>query len=130
MQSNRGAKPTWLLRETGHSGLEADPRVSPNQKKKLQKCERGKVPKTRSKKQEEANLYFFHVHLEIGVLLGPSDPRGCPVRVHLRDLGLKVPGAAVDGDIGADGAVELVAVHSQAVVGDGDLQEEIERGDL
>ena len=28
-----GVKPTWLLRETGYSALEADPRISPNQKK-------------------------------------------------------------------------------------------------
>ena len=30
-QSRR--KPTWLLRETGNSALEADPRIPPNQKK-------------------------------------------------------------------------------------------------
>ena len=31
--SNKGIKPTWLLRETGNSALEADPRIPPNKKK-------------------------------------------------------------------------------------------------
>ena len=34
VESNLGVKPTWLLRETGNSALEADPRIPPNQKKK------------------------------------------------------------------------------------------------
>ena len=32
LQSNLGVEPKWLLRETGNSALEADPRVPPNQK--------------------------------------------------------------------------------------------------
>ena len=32
--SNLGVKPTWLLRETGNSALEADPRIPPNKQKK------------------------------------------------------------------------------------------------
>ena len=32
-KSNLGVKPTWLLRETGNWALEADPRISLNQKK-------------------------------------------------------------------------------------------------
>ena len=32
--STQGVKPTGLLRETGNSDLEADPRVPPNQKNK------------------------------------------------------------------------------------------------
>ena len=30
---NLGVKPTWLLRETGNSALEADLRILPDQKK-------------------------------------------------------------------------------------------------
>ena len=33
--SNLGVKPTRLLRETGNSALETDPRIPPNQKKRL-----------------------------------------------------------------------------------------------
>ena len=33
LESNLVVKPTWLLRETGNSALEADPRTFPNQKK-------------------------------------------------------------------------------------------------
>ena len=33
LESNLGAKPTWLLGETGNLALEADPRIPPNQKK-------------------------------------------------------------------------------------------------
>ena len=33
LQSNQGIEPTWLLRETGTSALEADPRVPPYKKK-------------------------------------------------------------------------------------------------
>ena len=45
--SNLGVKPTWLLRETGNSALEAEPRIPPNQKNifplaifKEKKCEK------------------------------------------------------------------------------------------
>ena len=31
--SNLGVKPTWLLKETGNSALEAEPRIPPNPKK-------------------------------------------------------------------------------------------------
>ena len=37
LKSNLGVKPTWLLRETGNSAPEADPRIPPNQKKKKKK---------------------------------------------------------------------------------------------
>ena len=33
--SNLGVEPAWLLRETGNSALEADPRIPPNNKKKM-----------------------------------------------------------------------------------------------
>ena len=38
VESNLGVKPTWLLRETGNSALEADPRIPPNQKKNTKQC--------------------------------------------------------------------------------------------
>ena len=35
LYSNLGVKPSWLLRDMGNSALEADPRIPPNQKKKM-----------------------------------------------------------------------------------------------
>ena len=32
--SNQGVEPTWLLRETGYSGLKANPKIPSNQTKK------------------------------------------------------------------------------------------------
>ena len=47
---NLGVKPTWLLRETENSDLEADPRIPPNQKYTINK----------KKSKKKATLFYFY----------------------------------------------------------------------